>query len=432
MNYYISQENYTMQSKNLFLILICNLVLSTTLVAQEFTPSYKWQGEVRIRSEADMRDFNQKTPANTYTLLRSRFGVEALPAENVRVYIQAQDSRVFGSERDVTGFNTLSDTKNIDLHLGYIEMKQFLLHELTIRLGRQELSYGNERLVGAVGWHNVGRSFDGALFRFDFEHIMLDAFGMNTVEVQPYTPAATSASTVYVRDAGQNFYGVNLTLKSIKDHKLDTYLFYQWNRNQTLPNEDDLRRFTLGTYAKGAFDSFSYEAELAYQGGSIVGTDISAFLLAINAGYTFNESILNKFTVGYEYLSGTAAGDTKYKSFDPMYHTGHKFYGFMDYFINIPANTSGRGLTDMFARTTFKFSNLISVNAWFHHFTLAQDLVNEKGLGQEIDITSTYKYNDVVTFDLGLSTFIPASVMRLYFGKPDLSFWGYLATTVVF
>lgn len=401
-------------------------------VAQDFTPSYKWQGEIRIRSEADLRDFDQKTPANTYTLLRSRLAVKALPAENVRVYIQAQDSRVFGSERDAAGFNTLSNTKNLDLHQGYFEMKYFLFQELTVRLGRQELSYGNERLVGAVGWHNVGRSFDGALFRFDFEHILIDAFGMNTAEIQSYSPIATSASTAYVRDEGQTFCGMNMMMKSIKDHKLDTYLLYQWNRNQTVPNEDDLQRFTLGTHARGAFDSFSYEGELAYQGGSMTGTDISAHLLTMNAGYTFEEAILNKVSVGYEYLSGTSAVDTKYGSFDPVYHTGHKFYGFMDYFINIPANTSGRGLTDSFARLTFKFSNQMSANAWIHNFTLAQNLANENAIGQEIDLTSSFRYNNVVTFDLGISAFAPAPVMRVFFGKPDLAFWGYLATTVIF
>lgn len=142
--------------KRLLIPVIAFLAAHSTLFAQGFTPSYRWLGDIRVRSEVDMRDFNHRTAANTYTLLRTRLGFEAIPLENVRVFIQARDSRVFGEEP-----HTLANFRNLDLHQGYVEIKKLFTDELTLRLGRQELAYANERLIGAVGWHNVGRSFDG-------------------------------------------------------------------------------------------------------------------------------------------------------------------------------------------------------------------------------------------------------------------------------
>ncbi len=413
----------------LFIIMV---VAVSSMNAQDFTPTYKWKGEIRLRSEADGRDFNNLTPFNLYTLSRVRLAFDAVPAENVRAFIQAQDSRVFGSENDGLIFNTLGDSKNLDIHQGYIEINQLFCPELMMRLGRQELSYGNERIVGSVGFHNIGRSFDGVLFRLSTESIVLDAFAMNTGEYHVYSATATPAAVAYVRDNGQNFYGSNLTLKNMPEHKMDFYAFYQWNRHQTNVDEADLNRITLGTYGKGNFDVVEYEAEFAYQGGKIKGTDISAYLLSANFGYKTDMSPLSKISLGCDYLSGTPSGDMKFKSFDPIYHTGHKFYGLMDYFINIPTNTANAGLIDIYARAGFKFSDQFESSLWIHQMSLAQEVNSEKGIGQELDVTILYKYNKFVAFDFDISAFIPAPIMQQTFSHTDVSWWGYVTTTITF
>ena len=37
---------------------------------------------------------------------------------------------------------------------------------VSLKIGRQELSYGDERLVGAFAWNNIGRVFDSARVRW--------------------------------------------------------------------------------------------------------------------------------------------------------------------------------------------------------------------------------------------------------------------------
>jgi hypothetical protein len=416
----------------LLTFLLTRIVLVDCALSQDFTPSTKWTGELRMRNEIDRRDFNSSTPSNTYSLLRTRLGLEALPAENVRVFIQAQDSRAFGQEKDASGFSTSADTKNIDLHQGYIEVKNMFSDRLTLRLGRQELSYGNERLIGSLGWSNTGRSFDGGLAKLNFTDLSLDVFAMNVGEVQSPVSAATPATVSYVRDAGQDFYGFYSTIKSITNHKIDAYVLYQWNRALSAGNSDSLQRFTVGSYIKGTADAFDYEAELAFQGGTIATSDISAFMGTTALGYSFREMILSRITIGYEYLSGTESPGPDFSSFDPMYHTGHKFYGFMDYFITIPTHTGNRGLTDVLLRTSFKFTDAFSGNAWIHHFATAKTVNGESILGQEIDLVASYRYNTALAFELGLAAFVPGPLMRQRFNGSDVGLWGYLTTTAAF
>jgi len=38
-------------------------------------------------------------------------------------------------------------------------------YQASLKIGRQELIYGDERLIGAFGWNNIGRVFDAAKLR---------------------------------------------------------------------------------------------------------------------------------------------------------------------------------------------------------------------------------------------------------------------------
>ncbi|HEX9656886.1 MAG TPA: alginate export family protein [Bacteroidota bacterium] len=417
-----------------FVLMVFSFMGGVKLNAQDQTPLIKVIGSVRVRSEADMRDFNQRTPANTFTLLRTRLGIQAQPLEDVLVFIQAQDSRLFGEERDVASrsFSTLADTKNLDMHQAFVEVKKLFADEISLRLGRMELAYSNERLLGAVGWNNVGRSFDGGVIRFDWPGITIDALAMKMNETLKYPAIATPTNVRYMYDAGYYLYGAYGALKGIENYTIDPYFLYQLNRNTT-GSILELKRYTIGTYLKGKSNTLDYEAEIAYQGGTTtIGTDISAYLLSGALGYSFPDCGLSRVSLGYELLSGTPSGDSKFKSFDPTFHTGHKFYGFMDYFVNIPVNTSNHGLADLIARGTLSLSEKTTANIWLHHFSLAQSVNNEKTLGQEIDIVVQYRHNKNVSFEIGTSAFLPDNLMRQAFFGHDVALWGYLQTSVSF
>ncbi len=412
------------------LIVLFLAVLSTAqLGAQTDSPTYRWFGDLRVRGEVDMRDFRQQTPANAYTVMRTRFGVEVKPLEDVRVLFQLRDSRVFGQERDGTGaFNTLGDSRNLDLHQGFVEIRKFLFDELTVKLGRQELSYGNERLIGTVGWNNVGRVFDGGVARLEPAGLTIDILALRLAEVKQYPSAATPTAVQYVKDAGADLFGIYGTSKG-EGNSLDGYVLYQTDRNQTVPGANDLKRWTLGALLRGKGAALTYDLEAAYQTGTRRGANVAAYLLAGSLSYTFEESPLRRLGLGYDRLSGSKAGSAKHKSFDPMFHTGHKFYGFMDYFIGFPGSTADRGLIDLYGRGTVNISQVLVTNIWVHSFQPESD---QRLLGHEVDCVVSYRMSGAVSLEGGASAFLPGVVMRERFVGASTSFWGFLALSVSF
>ena len=110
-------------------------------------------------------------------------------------------------------------------------------------------------------------------------------------------------------------------------------------------------------------------------------------------------------TLWYDYLSGDDnPTDSKIKVFDTLFATNHKFYGFADLFLNIPVHTGGLGLQDIAIKFSIPLNNGIKLDIDAHAFFLAnQGTVSGKHLGEEIDLTLSYKYSTEVTFVGGAS-----------------------------
>lgn len=115
--------------KKIFL-LIAFIIFIHNSFAQELN-SWKLNGQIQLRSEIDGRDFSNDTHPLTFASIRTRLGVEKTFDEKVQLFVQFQDSRVFGEEP-----NTLAAIDNIDLHQGYVKlMKPFGL-PVNVQAGR--------------------------------------------------------------------------------------------------------------------------------------------------------------------------------------------------------------------------------------------------------------------------------------------------------
>jgi hypothetical protein len=391
-----------------------------------------WSGEVRVRSEVDGRDFRSSTPPNAFTLLRSRLGAEITPAEQIRVTIQLEDSRVFGEEMNGPMFSSVSSSGNFHLRQGYIMIEDLFAEGLSARLGRMELSYGDERLVGPQEWRNVGRSFDAGVIRYEWSGHSIDVFSANIGEVTfppiPVTPATVAAT----RDSGQLFSGVYYSFHAPAEFLLDIYAFHEWKRKQSIPAYDDLSRLTTGTYLAGALEDVAYEGEMAYQFGDKSTSDVSAFLAAGVLKYSFSESPVSSVAAGYDYLSGTPLGSSVFRSFDPQFHSGHKFYGIMDYLDNVVLQTNSRGLQDIRINIVADPLACVSVSLEGHNFLLARPWSGSRSLGQEISVAGAVTCSENVTVGFGASGFLPGEVMRAWYNARDVGWWGYVSTRAWF
>jgi len=397
--------------KVLISIFILSFLISSFVFAQD---NLKVTAQVRPRAQLSNKDFNSDVASNSFTELRTRVGLQLTPIENLGCFIQLQDSRVYGSEH-----NTMTDTKNIDLHQAYFSIKKLFDLPLDLKVGRMELSYGSQRLIGAVGWHNVGRSFDGGVLtlntkkmKIDFIQARLDESGL---------PGDSLDNCLYAA------YG---NVKTSKNLKLQPFVISEMKKDA------DFSRYTLGVYLAGKLGALSHEIEAAYQMGSMSeDVDIAAYMFTANLNYKLNAKYNPVIGAGVDYLSGDDGEDeSKYKVFNTLYATNHKFYGFMDYFLNLPVHTYGKGLMDMQGKLAVKPCEKFGLAAAFHLFSSTADYTLMDGststnFGSEIDLTLSYAYNKLVKFQGGFSLFTPGEIFKDKKGE-DSSTWAYFMAIV--
>lgn len=383
------------------------------------------RGEIRHRFELDgkMSARDDEKRFGDYHLLRSRAQVTYAPVSDVEGVIQLQDSRFFGQENGASGRGTLdANAPALDLHQAYVTVQNLFKSGVSLRFGRQELNYGNERLIGSVGWSNTGRSFDAIRGRLAKEWGQLDLFASR---LQGTLSAAPS----------QNFYGLYSQINFNKDHVGDFFVLLDNNTAALLSGPDSgsvvLRRYTLGTFLRGTIAGISYEAEFARQAGEAGDTTGLRTLqgMLLSGGLAWQSS---RVRVGglYTRLSGDDnPTDDRIETFNTLFATNHKFYGYMDYF---PANYQQRGLQDIALLTSWNLSNDASFSLDAHLFMTAVNVGEENKLGKEIDATFRYTYNRAVSFTAGASIFIADGLMRGVVNEIDDNpgWWGYLMTTV--
>lgn len=395
------------------LFLLFSFIFSGLALAQD---NVKVNAQIRPRFQYDDKNFNSNIGANSYTELRSRLGAMFSPSENLTGFIQIQDSRRFGSEA-----STLSDSKNLDLHQAFFNIKSIFNLPFNLKVGRMELAYGSQRIIGSVGWHNVGRSFDGSVLKLVTNSVDIDFIG-----------ARVNESGLVGDSLDQYLFSAYGNLKVVDKLNLQPFVIAEKT------NKTDFTRITLGLHVscKDKKKAFQHELDAAYQLGSQdATTDISAFMVAYNAGYTFNTSIKPMLGAGIAYLSGDDGADAdKYKVFNTLYATNHKFYGYMDYFLNIPNNTYGLGLMDIHVKGSIVPAKKLKLALAFHMFNGNADYTLLDGststsFGSEIDLTLSYKYDSNVNFVGGFSMFSPGDIFKETKGE-DSSMWTYLMAVV--
>src|SRR5687767_2858714 len=113
---------------------------------------------------------------NNYLLLREKLHVGYTPVREFSIYVEGRNSSSHSDERspDV-------ESDFIDLHQAFITLGHRETFPVTAKIGRQELNYGDERLVGSFDWNNIGRVFDAAKARFENDTLWVDAFAGRVV-----------------------------------------------------------------------------------------------------------------------------------------------------------------------------------------------------------------------------------------------------------
>lgn len=390
-------------------IFLALLACTSSVGAQEL-PKVTFQGQVRPRLE------NRSPGAgnwDSFTSMRVRAAITAQLEGGVKVFIQLQDVRLFGEEG-----NTLGDYRadNFDLHQGYLEMSSVPGIGGMLRAGRQEMALGEQRLVGAVNWAQQGRSFDGVRYSATLDALKLDLFGMKLTE-------ASAAQQEFDSDL-LGAWG------SLATGEIGTLDFFGILTRDARENGADEQ--TFGALWRGDAGPVQLRVEGSFQGGTRGAEDISAYMLGIRAGTELPGG--GSVTLWYDYLSGDEdPNDGEYGVFNTLFATNHAFYGFADYFLNIPVHTGGLGLRDMAVKFTFTPFSQTRFNVDLHNFRTTQvGSLSTQSLGNEIDLTLTRTLSPGLGLVAGCSYFQAKDGMIELGRLSENTHWMYLMLNAVF
>ena len=287
------------------------------------------------------------------------------------------------------------------------------------KLGRQILSYDDERLFGDLDWNVAGRSHDALKLGYENDrhklHLIL-GFNQNgerllgTKYANPGQPYKHMQTLWYRYGNEDNPFGISA-------------LFSNLGWEHTPSAQGDARFMqTLGTYVTYRPEKFDLHASAYYQTGKTLDNydKISAWMASVNVGFMPNEQW--KFNLGYDYLSGEDEKGDTYNTFNPLYGTHHKFYGAMDYFYM--AENPRQGLQDIQLGVTFTPNEKLALKANGHYFLDAVKIDGkDQGLGAEVDLQLDYELMKDVKLTVGYSTMFASKWMPAVAGPESYKRW---------
>jgi hypothetical protein len=392
--------------------------------------------EEKMRFEVRENNFDFNSGVNSLTddswlLQRARVGMLIKPTPWLSFYAQGQDVREIGSDRpNVIGQLGAEGDDTFDLLEGWIMLGQ-PTDGLSFKVGRQKLSYGDQRLVGPLEWLNPSRTFDAAKFRFAAQSWSLDLFTSSVVNFED----GTFNESDWYGDSGRDqiFSGAYLATQWVPINT--TTDFYAFHLDQNTPAGSS-NFVTLGTLWKGdpkKLGGFYYNTEMAVQLGEVADKDLAAFAGHWKLGYQFAGAWKPNVGFQYNYATGDSnAADGDVGTFQNLFPTNHMFYGFMDTtgWINMhnpQFNLSIQPTERLKVALDYHlYWNATSNDAWYrvNGVTQVRDITPgaDTFRGSELDLTVAYKFNKNLSFLFGYSHYFAADYLSDTGASDDADF----------
>lgn len=400
-----------------------NLYSQSVTISGEIRPRYEYRHGYKTLfpdGSSSANFISQRTRLNLF------YG-----SETFKFGLVLQNVRVWG---DVPQLNS-SDVYGTALHQAWGEV--IFSKEFAFKIGRQEISYDDQRILGNVDWMQQARSHDAAIIKYrSNKSTKIDiGFAYNA-------QGETLYNTEYLIDNYKTFQYIWF---SDEFNKVNLSLLFLNNGmpfNESRNSQAVVFSQTYGGRFVYKSTPLSYNASLYYQGGK------NKYDKALSAGYIAADvsySLPSEFTFGLsgEYLSGTSSkdqilGHSDY-SFKPFYGTNHKFNGWMDYFY-VGSYMYGNGLFDISLPLTKK-TDKFTFNLIPHYFLAAAKVSQEQtdetwkdfsnNLGAEIDFSVNYNFSEDLNISGGYSQMIATETLSILKGGnyKNTNNWAWLMFT---
>jgi hypothetical protein len=281
------------------------------------------------------------------------------------------------AQKVIRGYDLAENDRDPNLHQAFVMVGNHKEFPVSAKIGRQELVYGEQRLLGHLRWNNNARVFDAAKVRYQHRYVGADVFvgGLVYNDNHNFNRSHIDAD---------RFSGVYLNFPTIGSFTQNNIVEAYWfNRNvdesstrvdptaqgaNSIPYSgvalpfrnpviQDLHTVGLRLKSKpGAYGPWDYGVELMHQFGTINNQNPTAPFAAvlpaapaatiraarerdqdadaavIQGGYTWTDhSWQPRVGLVYSYASGDEdVADDDSNTFQNLFATTHLHYGFMD------------------------------------------------------------------------------------------------------
>jgi hypothetical protein len=286
-----------------------------------------------------------------------------------------------------------------------------------LRVGRQELLLGSQRLISPLEWGNTRRTFQGVRMFRQGEKFDIDAFWL-----QPVPPNPNRFDSV---DNNRNFAGLWTTYRPKKGHFFDNYYLFLDDTSNRVQRGLPLAPFnvhTLGTRYVGDKDNrYLWDFEAMLQLGEQGDQSIIAGNVTLGGGYHAKRLPMTPtFWVYYDYATGDNSPGVggSYNTFNQLFAFGHYYMGWADL-------VGRQNIQDLNFHLYLYPTPWITFWTQFHHFELAQRrdaLYNAAGVPIRRDPTGLSgvdvgnELDFVVNFHLGQHSDILLGYSHLFAG----------------
>jgi hypothetical protein len=277
---------------------------------------------------------------------------------------------------------------------------------LSLRVGRQELVFGSEWLLGNTDGnaYYTGLSYDAIRLTFANDMFKADAFAGKLVETYGN-----------FGKGDEDLYGVYGSYIGIEDVTIDAYWLYLVD-NRFDGNEIDFH--TFGLRGAGTISGFDFDAEVAYQLGDINGqpsacpfgfgeadVDYEGFGANAEVGYTFDVAWQPRPFVMFAYFDG-GEPDVCKRSNDRTLPFNRLFSDKV-YSVFLDTNRNLTNLIYYGAGVQVMPTECVSLELAGAYLDLENDtnLGEQSEWGWEIDLSGSYHYSDDLVFSAGYSHF---------------------------
>jgi len=407
--------------KNLKLLSLLLLIgLSTNIFAQ-----FQITGQFRTRND-NMHGYKKIAGVDSETSFfvsqRSRINLD-YKSDKYTVKFSLQDVRLWGDEDVYNGTGVVRKSFNtIDVFEAWVDLK--LCEHSNLKIGRQVLNYDDGRLISGRNWWQSGMSYDALLYKYNNKDmglsvdvgLTLNNHTENLFGNDYYTDRMKTMDYLYVKKSfSKKLYVSFMTIGSGYQKAGTTSTIYMMGTEGFHLNYNAGKKPENGLFSK---------LNIFMQNGkNRAGQDVSANMFTAEIGYRLMDKKL-AISAGVDYLSGNDDADTT-SAYNEIDHTFSLLYGgrFPYYGGNLcqivinDKNLKGAGLMNPHFKVSYKFSDKASVNFAFHMNMLANNLTAtndstkefyDKNLGNNIDLSFTYKFNKEVVLKIGGSYGMPS------------------------